>query len=35
MTLEDFGISVGQVVYAEYSNNANVWPTDKLSLKGS
>lgn len=29
MTLEEFGISIGQVVYVEYSNNNNQWPTDK------
>jgi hypothetical protein len=27
-TLEEFGISMGQVVYVEYSNNSNQWPTD-------
>ena len=31
-TLEDFGISVGQVVYAEYANQSNIWPTDKNDL---
>eukprot|EP00349_Pseudokeronopsis_sp_Brazil_P009920 CAMPEP_0202979176 /NCGR_PEP_ID=MMETSP1396-20130829/85405_1 /ASSEMBLY_ACC=CAM_ASM_000872 /TAXON_ID= /ORGANISM="Pseudokeronopsis sp., Strain Brazil" /LENGTH=181 /DNA_ID=CAMNT_0049718495 /DNA_START=1710 /DNA_END=2255 /DNA_ORIENTATION=- len=31
MTLEEFGISVGQVVYAEYSNGSNLWPSDKLT----
>ena len=30
MTLEEYGISVGQVVYAEYSNNNNQWPTDRV-----
>lgn len=30
MTLEEFGVSIGQVVYAEYSNTNNQWPTDKL-----
>jgi len=30
MTLEEYGISVGQVIYAEYSNNNNQWPTDKV-----
>lgn len=27
-TLEEFGISVGQVVYVEYATNSNQWPTD-------
>ena len=27
-SLEDFGISMGQVVYVEYANNSNQWPTD-------
>lgn len=30
MTLEEFGISMGQVIYVEYSNNNNQWPTDKV-----
>ena len=29
MSLEEFGISMGQVVYVEYSNMNNQWPTDK------
>jgi len=28
-SLEDFGISIGQVIYAEYANQNNQWPTDK------
>lgn len=27
--LEDFGMSMGQVVYVEYSNANNQWPTDR------
>ena len=30
MTLEEFGISTGQIVYAEYANANNQWPTDKI-----
>jgi hypothetical protein len=30
-SLEDFGISIGQVVYAEFSNQNNQWPTDKTA----
>jgi hypothetical protein len=30
-TLEDFGISIGQVIYAEFANNNNIWPSDKNS----
>lgn len=30
-TLEDFGISMGQVIYVEFSNANNQWPSDKLS----
>ncbi|TNV87076.1 hypothetical protein FGO68_gene9179 [Halteria grandinella] len=29
-TLEEFGISAGQVIYAEYATNSNQWPTDSL-----
>ena len=33
-TLEEFGISVGQVIYVEfYDEVADIWPTDKQ--KGS
>ena len=34
-TLEDFGISIGQVVYVEYSNAQNQWPSDKLGMGSS
>lgn len=27
-SLEEFGISMGQVIYAEYANANNQWPTD-------
>lgn len=27
-TLEEYGISIGQVIYVEYSNNSNQWPTE-------
>lgn len=30
-TLEEFGISMGQVIYAEYANANNQWPTDNKS----
>ncbi|CDW76980.1 ubiquitin carboxyl-terminal hydrolase 15 [Stylonychia lemnae] len=30
-TLEEFGITMGQLIYVEYSNNNNQWPTDKLN----
>ena len=30
-TLEQFGISMGQVLYVEYSNANNQWPSDKFS----
>ncbi len=30
-TLEDYGISIGQVVYVEFSNANNQWPSDKVT----
>ena len=30
-TLEEYGISIGQVIYVEYSNNSNQWPTETLA----
>jgi hypothetical protein len=32
-SLEEFGISVGQVVYVEYATSSNQWPTDNLTVK--
>lgn len=29
-TLEEYGTSVGQVLYAEYANTSNQWPTDNI-----
>jgi ubiquitin C-terminal hydrolase len=29
--LEDYGISIGQVVYVEFSNANNQWPSDKVT----
>ena len=29
-TLEEYGASVGQVLYAEYANTSNQWPTDNF-----
>jgi uncharacterized UBP type Zn finger protein len=30
-TLEEYGISIGQVIYVEYSNNSNQWPTENMA----
>jgi hypothetical protein len=27
-TLEEYGVSMGQKVYIEYSNNSNQWPSE-------
>lgn len=31
VTLEEYGISQGQLIYVEYANLNNQWPTDKVS----
>lgn len=30
-TLEEFGVSIGQVIYTEYANASNQWPTDNAA----
>jgi hypothetical protein len=30
-TLEEFGISKGQVIYVEYATSSNQWPTDNVA----
>ena len=32
-SLDEYGISIGQVVYVEYATNSNQWPTDNIASK--
>ena len=32
-TLEEFGVSLGQVLYTEYANASNQWPTDNAAAQ--